>query len=220
MTRIRERIITYRGKKINVRFSVDRCTHVAECLRGAPKVFDTFRRPWVLPDAENPDKVADVVLRCPTGSLHYERLDGGEQETIPDANIITLKPDGPMYFAGDIEVVSPEGEVLLRDTRISFCRCGSTDHKPFCDGMHMINDYRDDGKVDHEGDVEEEQPKGKLRVTLQTDGPILLDGPFVIKQANGRIGFSGSKAALCRCGASENPPFCDGTHKEIGYTAD
>ena len=76
----KERTIKYRGQFINVLFTVDRCTHVSECLRGSPKVFTVIRRPWIMPDLEPADKVADVVLRCPTGALHFERLDGDEQE--------------------------------------------------------------------------------------------------------------------------------------------
>jgi len=66
----------YRGKEILVRYDVDACIHAAECVRGLGTVFDTARRPWVSPDDAPADLVAEVVLRCPSGALSYERLDG------------------------------------------------------------------------------------------------------------------------------------------------
>jgi CDGSH-type Zn-finger protein len=35
--------------------------------------------------------------------------------------------------------------------------------------------------------------------------------------ADGTVLYEGEKAALCRCGGSANKPFCDGTHKTIGF---
>jgi len=218
----RERIIKYPGKDILVHFSVDRCTHVVECLRGAPEVFNVKRQPWIEPDAAEPDKVAEVVMRCPTGALHFGRTDGGPSEPVPEKNILTLNENGPIYIEGDIHVLSGDGTVLLEDTRISLCRCGESQHMPFCDGIHTIVGFIDAGKVqtNKKEYVEKRTDSEKLQVTLQPNGPLILKGPFIIKNADGEIGFQGNRAALCRCGMSKKRPFCDGSHVKIGFTAE
>ena len=220
--RLKERVITYKGKDIIVYFSVDRCTHVAECLRGAPMVFDSERRPWVEPDAEPPDKVAEVVMRCPTGALHFQRTDGGAQESIPEENVVILNADGPIYVHGDVELLSNRGELLLKDTRISLCRCGTSQHKPFCDGLHAINDFFDSGEISSKDNIsfKSEIDSTTLRIKLVSNGPLILSGPFMIWDAAKRSSYKGTRTSLCRCGASKNRPFCDGSHTQIGFTTE
>ena len=75
---------TYRGRDVEVSFDLDVCIHVGARLAGAPGVFELHRRPWIQPDADDADAVADVVQRCPSGALQYRRLDGEPQETPPD----------------------------------------------------------------------------------------------------------------------------------------
>ena len=67
---------TYRGRDVEVSFDLDVCIHVGARLAGAPGVFELHRRPWIQPDADDADAVADVVQRCPSGALQYRRLDG------------------------------------------------------------------------------------------------------------------------------------------------
>lgn len=69
---------SYEGRLITVTFEAGRCLHAAECVRGLPEVFDTGRRPWITPDAADAERLVDVVRRCPSGALSYERVDGGE----------------------------------------------------------------------------------------------------------------------------------------------
>ncbi|PDP87817.1 hypothetical protein CQJ94_09830 [Glycomyces fuscus] len=61
---------------------------------------------------------------------------------------------------------------------------------------------------------------GEVSVTTCPDGPLLLRGPFTLLDGDGEAIPKGRRTvALCRCGGSAIRPFCDGTHKEIGFTA-
>jgi CDGSH-type Zn-finger protein len=68
-------------------------------------------------------------------------------------------------------------------------------------------------------------PRGALvkddaTLTPYRDGPYLLRGSFRILDQDGReIETQRSTVALCRCGRSQIRPFCDGTHKVIGFKA-
>lgn len=49
-------------------------------------------------------------------------------------------------------------------------------------------------------------------------GPLLVRGPVKLVDPEGNeIATKGRNIALCRCGASENKPFCDGSHARIGF---
>jgi CDGSH-type Zn-finger protein len=55
-------------------------------------------------------------------------------------------------------------------------------------------------------------------ITPYTDGPLIVRGDFEILSADGEVLPSGRKTvALCRCGVSAIKPFCDGTHKLVGF---
>ncbi|MEA3301973.1 MAG: CDGSH iron-sulfur domain-containing protein, partial [Pseudomonadota bacterium] len=58
---------------------------------------------------------------------------------------------------------------------------------------------------------------GKLSIKPLPDGPLLVKGNLTIVSGTGRIAWRGSDTALCRCGASKNKPFCDGSHKKAGF---
>lgn len=55
-----------------------------------------------------------------------------------------------------------------------------------------------------------------VKITLRPNGPYLVEGDFVLVDENGQE-FQPVKKALCRCGASVNKPYCDGTHSRIGF---
>jgi CDGSH-type Zn-finger protein len=58
------------------------------------------------------------------------------------------------------------------------------------------------------------------RITPYRDGPYLLRGAFELTDQDGVVIESGRRTiALCRCGRSQIRPFCDGTHKLIGFEA-
>jgi uncharacterized Fe-S cluster protein YjdI len=60
-------------------------------------------------------------------------------------------------------------------------------------------------------------PPARSTISLKPDGPLLLSGDFEIRAPDGTVLFAGQKAALCRCGHSATKPFCDASHKRVGF---
>lgn len=62
----------------------------------------------------------------------------------------------------------------------------------------------------------------EVTITVRSNGPYKIVGPIKVVDADGRE-FKlpeGSAVVLCRCGHSSTKPFCDATHKRIGFVAD
>ncbi len=62
----------------------------------------------------------------------------------------------------------------------------------------------------------------EIKITVKNNGPLRIEGEFTIYDAEGnpfdlagRTGIS-----LCRCGHSENKPFCDSSHKKVGFQSE
>ena len=57
------------------------------------------------------------------------------------------------------------------------------------------------------------------RVQIMKNGPALITGNFIIRDAQKKkVQIENELAAICRCGASKNKPFCDGRHQVVGFT--
>jgi uncharacterized Fe-S cluster protein YjdI len=126
----------YDGERIEVTYDPTRCLHAAECVRGLPAVFDTAKRPWIVPDAADTEAVAAVVRRCPTGALHYALREGSPR--VPTR--VRLPDGGPLLLEGDLEL---EGKP---ETRAALCRCGKSANQPYCDhsGTCELWEYEQD----------------------------------------------------------------------------
>jgi uncharacterized Fe-S cluster protein YjdI/CDGSH-type Zn-finger protein len=128
----------YTSETITVYYNAKLCIHAAECVRGLPQVFDTSKKPWIEPSNASADAVAEVIHRCPSGALHYERLDGGVNEPVPDEVTGTFAENGPLYLRGNLKLETTEGDTIFEGTRVALCRCGASSNKPFCDKSHQI----------------------------------------------------------------------------------
>jgi CDGSH-type Zn-finger protein len=61
----------------------------------------------------------------------------------------------------------------------------------------------------------------ETKITPYRNGPYLVRGPFtMVDQDGNEIEVKRRIVALCRCGRSQIRPFCDGTHKAIGFRAE
>jgi CDGSH-type Zn-finger protein len=59
-------------------------------------------------------------------------------------------------------------------------------------------------------------------ITVRKNGSLRVEGDFEIRDSDGvAFDLSGRTAvSLCRCGQSKTKPFCDTTHKTIGFLSD
>ncbi len=150
-----------------------------------------------------------------------ERRDDGPSEQVPESNTATPEPDGPLSVHGNIRLVLPDGTTIT-ETRVVLCRCGASSNKPFCDNSHRDVGFKDAGALGQgrlvEGDVED--PAGAVQISTAPNGPLVVRGPLEIRSADGSETRGGTKGSLCRCGASQAKPYCDGSHRDCSFEAD
>ena len=58
-----------------------------------------------------------------------------------------------------------------------------------------------------------------FKVIVRNNGPLRLEGDIAIVDQDGSpFGLAGrTVVSLCRCGHSQNKPFCDGSHNKVGF---
>jgi CDGSH-type Zn-finger protein len=57
----------------------------------------------------------------------------------------------------------------------------------------------------------------KIKVDLMLNGPLVLHGDVVIKDAAGNLTERPTVTYFCRCGQSNNKPFCDSAHRKVDF---
>jgi CDGSH-type Zn-finger protein/uncharacterized Fe-S cluster protein YjdI len=204
-----------RGEKIELEFEAKLCIHSRFCVTGAPRVFlANVKGPWIHPDAMPVDALVEVAHACPSGAIRYQRLDGEPDETAPPVNLVGVREAGPYAFRAQLQINgAPAG------FRATLCRCGASKNKPFCDSSHHEVGFNATGEPPS-GETDMLPVRdGVLAVDPQTDGPLKVSGNLEIMSGTGRVVARTTTTWLCRCGASSNKPFCDGTHKKIGFKA-
>jgi CDGSH-type Zn-finger protein/uncharacterized Fe-S cluster protein YjdI len=213
------KITRYPGRDVEIAWDERLCIHIGECGRAAGELFVGGRKPWCDPDLATAEEVRDVVERCPSGALTYAFKDGSMAEAPAADNTVVVTYNGPLFVRGDLAIEGAPADLPGVRYRAALCRCGKSAHKPFCDNSHAGAAFTDYGAVGETGDGTPSQG-GTLTIKVAKDGPLLFNGAFTIVASSGRTAWWGDKAALCRCGASKNKPFCDGSHKTVGFRSD
>lgn len=57
----------------------------------------------------------------------------------------------------------------------------------------------------------------KVTIKVNDNGSLRVTGPVDLVDTEGNLFDHKESFSLCRCGGSGNKPFCDGTHKSIGF---
>jgi len=150
----------YRNDDITVYWKPSACVHASYCYRELIEVFDPSRRPWVDMNGSTTEKIIEVVNLCPTDALAWKWNDdakneavGNDQlnhikfrrpelmtvkETVEEEQPVSVKVmvDGPIVLKGNFTLDYSGHIKEVHESMISICRCGESDHQPFCDGRH------------------------------------------------------------------------------------
>lgn len=127
----------YTNGEVTIVWKPDLCIHSAKCVGGLPAVFDNKARPWINAGGAGSEAIIAQVKQCPSGALSYY-LNAAQEEEKETVEAIRCEPlpNGPLVVHGMISVEMPDGTQLEKGPRTSFCRCGASEKKPFCDGTH------------------------------------------------------------------------------------
>ncbi|MFQ5742497.1 MAG: CDGSH iron-sulfur domain-containing protein [Acidobacteriota bacterium] len=133
--------------------------------------------------------------------------------------------NGPYIVKSLGKLINSEGEDLSVKPRLALCRCGASANKPFCDGTHSRVGFTA-AATPEPSDTPAPSADDERGATPAPSGSV-ASGEIKVR-ANGPYKVSGVRLAveecpedpyaLCRCGASDNTPFCDGSHREDGFT--
>lgn len=208
--------VKYPGNKINVEWEEQLCIHISECGKAAGDLFVAGRDPWCQPDLNTMDEVVDVIERCPSGALSYNSNNTAVVEEPNTENIITVSYNGPYFVRGELDIEGAAEDMPGLKFRAALCRCGASKNKPFCDNSHEDINFKDYGAVGEKGEPLDTKG-GKLSISPVENGPLVLSGNITILNGRGCVAWTGKEVALCRCGASKNKPFCDGSHKAVNF---
>ena len=116
------------------------CIHSAICFRGEEgllSVFNPSEKPWIKPEGASTERIIKQIKKCPSGALSYIMNEEKENnEVLTTETIVEISPNGPLRVYGNLSIKDKDGNVTQKNKVTSFCRCGASSNKPFCDGSH------------------------------------------------------------------------------------
>ena len=143
---------TYPGQQVTVFDNRGICQHSGLCTDRLPSAFRTAAEPFVAPSGGRMDEIVRAVRDCPSGALSLA-LDGDDARDLADWHAsreaaIEVTQDGPYRVTGGIGLTDATGADVPRAAGSSrehyaLCRCGHSQNKPFCSGMHWYVEFRD-----------------------------------------------------------------------------
>ncbi|MDE3132847.1 MAG: CDGSH iron-sulfur domain-containing protein [Acidobacteriota bacterium] len=150
--RVPDRRDTYVGQQVTVLDNRGICQHSGFCTDRLASVFRIGQEPFVAASGGRMDEIIRAVRDCPSGALSYA-IDGVEERDAVDRHgtrepSIEVTKDGPCRIVGAIALTDGEGaQQPLADggsrEHYALCRCGQSQNKPFCSGMHWYVEFRD-----------------------------------------------------------------------------
>ena len=108
---------------------------------------------WALIGRSDNDATRNLAIReanhCPSGRLvvNDARTDRPIEHALPPSIGIVedpaMKCSGPLWVRGGIQIESADGAPYETRNRVTLCRCGASENKPFCNGSHASMKFKD-----------------------------------------------------------------------------
>ena len=158
--RVPDRRDTYVGEQVMILDNRGICQHSGFCTDRLSTVFRLGEEPFVAPSGGRMDEIIRAIRDCPSGALSYA-IDGVEArgqvdhaDTRPAE--VEVSKDGPYRLRGGLPLVDHAGREIRRNEGVSLehyalCRCGHSQNKPFCSGMHWYVEFRDPVRDEERG---------------------------------------------------------------------
>ena len=154
--RVRDQRDTYPGQQVTIFDNRGICQHSGLCTDRLATAFRTGTEPFVAPSGARMDELVRAVRDCPSGALSLG-FDGEEARSLVNwhgqrEQAIEITQDGPYRVTGGIGLTDATGAEVPRAAGSSrehyaLCRCGYSQNKPFCSGMHWYVEFRDPARA-------------------------------------------------------------------------
>lgn len=140
----------YLGQQLQIFDNRGICAHSGSCTDRLASVFHLGKEPFVAPSGGRMDEIIQTVRACPSGALSYG-IDGVEARVQVDQRrsaSVEVSKDGSYRIVGGVRLVDDVGNDISRAEgssreHFSLCRCGHSQNKPFCSGMHWYVQFKD-----------------------------------------------------------------------------
>jgi CDGSH-type Zn-finger protein len=143
---------TYPGQQVTIFDNRGICQHSGLCTDRLATAFRTSGEPFVAPSGARMDELVRAVRDCPSGALSLA-FDDAEARDLVDWHgtrepAVEVTQDGPYRVTGGLPLTDAAGADVPRAAGSSrehyaLCRCGHSQNKPFCSGMHWYVEFRD-----------------------------------------------------------------------------
>lgn len=136
-----EKAEKFEGSDLLLTDAPEFCDHSRFCLRSGG-IRNLIQRS---DDQEAKQTAIEEAMICPSGRLVlWDKITGKpfEKEFEPSIVLVYDKQkvcEGPLWVRGGVPIESADGSMYESRNRVTLCRCGKSDNKPYCDGSHWMN---------------------------------------------------------------------------------
>ena len=200
---------------VTIEFDGARCIHSRNCVLNRPDVFvPNVAGAWIHPEAATAAEVLEIAHNCPSGAIQCKAPNGDAIEKAPIVNLVQVRENGPLAFHAPLNIKGCD-----EGFRATLCRCGASKNKPFCDQSHVDIGFQATGEPAVQKFEALAQRNGPLIIDPTPNGPLHVSGSLEVVSGTGTTTNKVTDTWLCRCGHSQNKPYCDGSHVKAGFTA-